>query len=54
MEWYRIDIQEALARAESSEEGLSEQEARRRLEKYGPNKLAEGDKWLRRRSSSHA
>jgi Ca2+-transporting ATPase len=43
MEWYRIDIQEALARAESSEEGLSEQEARRRLEKYGPNKLAEGE-----------
>ncbi|MHB8121409.1 MAG: cation-translocating P-type ATPase [Desulfuromonadaceae bacterium] len=43
MEWYRLETGAVLEQLESSEEGLSKQEASRRLEKYGPNKLAEGE-----------
>ena len=40
MEWYQMNPGQALE-SFSTSEGLSEQEARRRLETYGPNKLAE-------------
>ena len=36
---HRIPLEEAYERFESSLEGLSEQEAARRLELYGPNQL---------------
>jgi P-type Ca2+ transporter type 2C len=42
MEWYRTESREVFKRLESSEKGLSEAEAKDRLEKEGPNKLPEG------------
>ena len=40
-EWYRLDAGQALGALDSSEGGLTEQEAFLRLAQYGPNKLAE-------------
>ena len=42
--YYRKTPQQALEAQNASAEGLSAQEARRRAEQYGPNKLAEGKK----------
>jgi P-type Ca2+ transporter type 2C len=42
MEWYRAEIEEVFKRLQASEKGLSEAEAKDRLEKEGPNKLPEG------------
>jgi len=42
MKWYQLDYGEALKSLQTSEQGLSEAEAKGRLEKYGPNKLPEG------------
>lgn len=41
MKYYLEDIREVFKRTESSENGLSQSEAERRLEKYGKNKLAQ-------------
>ena len=47
---YRLSTEEVLSQLESSEQGLSSQEAAKRLEKYGYNKLKEAEKatWLQR------
>lgn len=41
MNWYQLDDNEVLKNLESSLEGLTEEEAKKRLQKYGPNKIAE-------------
>ena len=41
MKYYLEDVREVFKRTESSENGLSQSEAERRLEKYGKNKLAQ-------------
>lgn len=48
--YYRKTPQQALEAQNASAEGLSAQEARRRAEQYGPNKLSEGKKRARSRS----
>ena len=40
-QWYRIDAQEVLRQFDTSEEGLTGQEAEVRIEKYGYNELVE-------------
>jgi P-type Ca2+ transporter type 2C len=42
MEWYRTEIDEIFKKLQTSEKGLSEAEAKIRLEMEGPNKLPEG------------
>ncbi len=37
--WHSMEIEEVLSELDASKEGLSEDEAQKRLEKYGPNKL---------------
>jgi Ca2+-transporting ATPase len=44
MNWYQMETHETLEKLATSEDGLSEQEAAERLEKYGPNKLAEEER----------
>jgi Ca2+-transporting ATPase len=44
MNWYQINVQEALEKLTTTDTGLTEQEAAERLEKYGPNKLAEEER----------
>ncbi len=41
MRWYRMKIEETLEKLETTEDGLTTQEAASRLEEFGPNKLAE-------------
>ncbi|MFQ5585559.1 MAG: cation-translocating P-type ATPase [Thermodesulfobacteriota bacterium] len=41
VEWHRLTCEEVIAGVKSSEEGLSSDEAGRRLEEYGPNELKE-------------
>jgi Ca2+-transporting ATPase len=43
MEWYQMNVRQALDSFTSTEEGLTEEEAARRLAEYGPNKLAEAE-----------
>src|SRR4030066_2253382 len=43
MRWYQIDKEEVLKKLGTSEEGLSGSEAKKRLGKYGPNKLPEAE-----------
>lgn len=48
-EWYRLGVEEVLRRLETGPDGLSDAEATKRLEKYGPNELKEKKKtpaWL--------
>src|SRR5699024_7830057 len=42
--FYKLSVDEALSKTESSQEGLSSEEAQKRREKYGPNKLKEAPK----------
>lgn len=42
MKYYLEDVREVFKRTESSENGLSQSEAERRLEKYGKNKIGTG------------
>ena len=44
MKEYLSSAEEVLQEQNSSPEGLSSQEAAKRLEQYGPNKLKEGKK----------
>jgi Ca2+-transporting ATPase len=41
MKWYQFDIKDVLKKLETSVKGLTEAEAADRIQKYGPNKLAE-------------
>ncbi len=41
LQWYSLEIKEVFEKLRSSEEGLSENEVRLRLEEYGPNELVE-------------
>jgi Ca2+-transporting ATPase len=43
MKWYQLDEEQVFQKLETSEEGLCRSEAEKRLEKYGPNKLPEGE-----------
>ena len=47
---YTLSTQAVLEKLEATEKGLSSQEAAKRLEQYGPNKLKEAPKptWLQR------
>jgi len=42
MKWYQLDEREVFNKLQTSEEGLSDAQARKLLETYGPNKLPEG------------
>ena len=44
MNWYQRDIDQVLADLNTSERGLTDAEVRERLEKFGPNTLAEAEK----------
>jgi P-type Ca2+ transporter type 2C len=44
MKWYQIETDEMLRKLSASENGLNEDEARQRLARFGPNKLAEAEK----------
>ncbi len=44
MNWYQLSINDVLQELEATEEGLTDKEAKKRLTKYGPNKLAEEEK----------
>ncbi len=41
LEWHAVEKEKLLSALKTSEEGLSEEEAERRLEKFGPNELVE-------------
>jgi Ca2+-transporting ATPase len=41
MKWYQLDEREVFKRLQTSEEGLSEAQAKKHLETYGPNTIAE-------------
>jgi len=41
MNWYQLSAKDILHKLNTSEKGLTDEEARQRLEQYGPNKLAE-------------
>ena len=41
MKWYQLDAKEVFKKLQTSEEGLSEAQAKKNLETYGPNKLPE-------------
>ncbi len=42
--WHGLDVEQALARVESSEDGLTQAEVERRRERYGSNRLPAGKK----------
>ncbi|MCG2710348.1 MAG: HAD-IC family P-type ATPase, partial [Thermodesulfovibrionales bacterium] len=44
MSWYQLSVKEVFHKLGTSESGLTDAEARQRLEEYGPNKLAEEEK----------
>jgi magnesium-transporting ATPase (P-type) len=44
MHWYQMNVQEALEKLATTDDGLSEREATERLKKFGPNKLAEEER----------
>ena len=46
VQWHQLEIDEVLARLETAREGISEDEAQRRLERFGPNGLATGKRAL--------
>ncbi len=43
MNWYQLSVREVLQKLGTSESGLTAEEAKKRLDRYGPNKLAEED-----------
>ncbi len=44
MDWYQKELEKVLAELKTSLQGLSEEEARNRLQKFGPNELVEKKK----------
>lgn len=53
MNWYQLSINEILERLETSEEGLTDNEVSKRLQRYGLNKLVEEEKISRLRILFH-
>ena len=43
---HQLDIDEVLARLETGRQGLSEEETKRRFERFGPNELVTGERAL--------
>lgn len=44
MNWYQLSVKEVLQKLETLESGLTAEEAKKRLDQYGPNKLPEEEK----------
>lgn len=44
MNWYRLSVREVLQKLGTSENGLSDSEAKQRIAQYGPNKIAEEER----------
>lgn len=44
MNWYQLDVREIFDKRNTSENGLTVEEAKERLARYGPNRLAEEEK----------
>ena len=44
MNWYQLELKQIFSELETSEYGLTATEAKERLQKFGPNKLAEAEK----------
>jgi potassium/sodium efflux P-type ATPase len=44
MNWYQLSVKEIFEHLKTSELGLTEEEVKQRIEKYGPNKLVEEEK----------
>lgn len=44
MSWHALSAEEAIKKLNTSSQGLSEEEAKRRLEEYGPNEIKEAKK----------
>lgn len=44
MKFYNVDIDEALEKTDTSKEGITFEEAKKRLEEDGPNKLKDAKK----------
>ncbi len=44
MNWYQLDAKDVLQRLQTSDDGLQDEEIKKRLEQYGYNKLAEEEK----------
>ncbi|MEF9426583.1 MAG: HAD-IC family P-type ATPase, partial [Candidatus Mariimomonas ferrooxydans] len=44
MNWYQLDVREIFDKLNTSENGLTVEEAKERLARYGPNRLAEEEK----------
>jgi Ca2+-transporting ATPase len=44
MNWYQLEINQIFAELDSSEHGLTAAEAGERLQRFGPNRLAEGER----------
>jgi len=42
--WHQLDAGEVLSKLQSSEKGLADEDARRRLERFGPNELTEKER----------
>ena len=51
--WYQLNKDEIFERLQSSPSGLTYDEALKRLEKFGPNRLAEEEKTSRLRILIH-
>ncbi|MEJ2672289.1 MAG: cation-transporting P-type ATPase, partial [Deltaproteobacteria bacterium] len=49
MDWYQLELHQVFTELDTSAQGLTEAEAKERLKKFGPNKLAEAEKisWLK-------
>src|SRR5687768_16188527 len=41
LDWYQLNVEQSLEKRGSSQEGLTVEEAQKRLEQYGPNELKE-------------
>lgn len=44
MKWYQLSLRDIYHKLETSEKGLTDEEAKNRIARYGPNKLAEQEK----------
>lgn len=44
MNWYQLPVREIVQKLGTSDEGLSDEEVKERLQHYGPNRLAEEEK----------
>lgn len=44
MNWYGLEVRETVTRLATSDEGLTEEQAKERISEYGPNRLVEAEK----------